>query len=97
MLRRVLLASALAVSAVALAAESSVGLMPPEDFFTRPQFSSHFELSLRGFSQRTADSYTADLIDVLQFMFRRNAAADRIIPFFDISCNSLLQLMIQGT
>ena len=49
------------------------------------------------FSQRTADSYTADLIDVLQFMFRRNAAADRIIPFFDISCNSLLQLMIQGT
>jgi len=61
MIRRVLLASAFAVAAVALAAESPVGLVPPEDFFTRPQFSSRFELALRGFGQRTAEALVDEI------------------------------------
>ncbi len=58
---RVVLALALCVSAAVRADEAPVGQMPPEDFFTRPQFSSRFELALRGFGQRTAEALVEEI------------------------------------
>ena len=61
MLRCVVLALALAAPAAVWAVEPVVGRMPPEEFFTRPQFSSRFELTLRGFGQRTAEALVEEI------------------------------------